>query len=502
VCRQLKNESRKESSKDAHLSTEIASPDAIDKSARSRPAEKVAHPTESERVAAGLAARAEVPRASHSELPSFDRDPVALLDADSPSRVAELVPIRYGRMLVSPFSFYRGAAALMAHDLAETPRVGLSAQLCGDAHLSNFGAFASPSRDLVIDLNDFDETLRGPFDWDVKRLAASFEIALRHREFDEKDRRANVLEVVRAYRESMRQFAEMKNLEVWYSKLNASDVIAILRKKAPKKEVKTVERARTKAEAKDSMKAFAKLTHEVDGEPRILSDPPLLVPIAELVGDREVDDVLAGISDVFRLYRRSLQPDRRRLLEGFRLVDVARKVVGVGSVGTRCWIVLLLGRDNSDPLFLQIKETGASALEPALGRSPFRNHGQRVVEGQRLMQAASDIFLGWARNKQGLDGKSRDFYVRQLWDWKASADLEALLPSGFRAYAQVCGWTLARAHARSGDRIAIASYLGKGKAFDHALAEFAGTYADQNERDYAALLQAVDDGRIKTEEGI
>ena len=466
-------------------------------------ASKVPHLSPSERVARGKAAREETPRADHSAFDvSSDRDPVAIVDADTPSRVPELVPIRYGRMLVSPFTFYRGAASLMAHDLAATPRAGLKAQLCGDAHLSNFGGFASPSRDLVFDLNDFDETLPGPFEWDVKRLATSFEIAGRDRGFDDRVRRSAVLTAVRAYRESMRKFAEMSNLDVWYSRLDATQMVATLRSQKDKKQAKTMERGIAKAQTKDSMKAFSKLTHEVDGEPRIISDPPLIVPIDELVEGAAREEITAGILELFGGYRRTLQPDRKALLEGFRYVDLARKVVGVGSVGTRCWILLLLGRDDGDPLFLQVKETGPSVLEPLLGRSQFRNHGQRVVEGQRLMQAASDIFLGWIRNKAGLDGVQRDFYVRQLWDWKTSVDLETILPRGLELYAQACGWTLARAHARSGDRIAIATYLGKGDVFDRAVADFAQAYADLNERDYATLVEAARDGRIEAKEGL
>jgi uncharacterized protein (DUF2252 family) len=430
------------------------------------------------------------------------RDPVAIVDADSANRVPELVPIRYGRMLVSPFTFYRGAASLMAHDLAGTARTGLNAQLCGDAHLSNFGGFASPSRDLVFDLNDFDETHTGPFEWDVKRLAASFEIAGRDRDFDDATRRACVLAAVSGYRQAMRSFAEMGNLAVWYTRLDANQLLERLRKQKDKTQAKNLKRTVAKALTKDSMKAFAKLTHEVDGEPRIISDPPLIVPVSELTGEMDPDVVTERILELFRGYRRSLQGDRRALLEGFRYVDLARKVVGVGSVGTRCWILLLLGKDTNDPLFLQVKETGPSVLEPVLGRSPYRNHGQRVVEGQRLMQAASDIFLGWIRTKEGLDGRPRDFYVRQLWDWKTSADLDTILPRGLEVYAEACGWTLARAHARSGDRIAIATYLGKTDVFDRALADFAVAYADQNERDYEQLVQATRDGRIESKEGI
>ena len=461
------------------------------------------HLTPGEREARGKTARGQVPRATHADLDvGSDRDPVAIVDEDTPSRVPELVPIRYGRMLVSAFTFYRGAAGLMANDLAATTSSGLKAQLCGDAHLSNFGGFASPSRDLVFDLNDFDETLPGPFEWDVKRLATSFEIAGRDRGFDKRVRRAAVLASVRAYRESMRQFAAMSNLGVWYSRLNAADLVERLRSEQSKKQAKAVEHAAAKAQTKDSMKAFNKLTHLVDGERRIVSDPPLIVPIEELAEGRGRDEITAALLKLYDGYRRSLQPDRRRLLEEFRYVDLARKVVGVGSVGTRCWILLLLGRDDDDPLFLQIKETGPSVLERHHGRSQFRNHGQRVVEGQRLMQAASDIFLGWLRNKEGLDGKPRDFYARQLWDWKTSANLDTILPKGLELYGQACGWTLARAHARSGDRIAIATYLGKSDVFDRAVADFAVKYADQNERDYRALVDAAKDGRIEVQEGL
>jgi len=468
------------------------------------PAPKVIHLTQAERAARGKTAREQSPRADHSIHETSERDPVAIVDADTASRAPDLVPIRYGRMLVSPFTFYRGAAALMAHDLAGAPRTGLNAQLCGDAHLSNFGGFASPSRHLIFDLNDFDETHTGPFEWDVKRLAASFEVAGRDREFDEKVRQASVRTVVRSYREAMRAFAGMGNLAVWYSKLDVDDLMAQLAAQKDKAQVKNVKQAAAKARTKDSLKAFAKLTHLVDGEPRIVSDPPLIVPIDELAERDHRAAITEELQQLFRGYRRSLQADRKALLESFRIVDLARKVVGVGSVGTRCWILLLLGKDNEDPLFLQAKETGPSVLESVLGRSKYRNHGQRVVEGQRMMQAASDIFLGWIHVKedQSLDGRARDFYVRQLWDWKTSVDLETIKPRGLEIYAQACGWSLARAHARSGDRIAIASYLGKNDVFDRALAEFSVAYADQNEQDYATLVQAARDGRIPSKEGI
>jgi uncharacterized protein (DUF2252 family) len=468
-------------------------------------ASAVAHFTASERAARGRSARAECPRSSHSDFAlAAERDPVAILDAQAPSRVPDLVPLRYGRMLVSPFTFYRGAAAVMAHDLASTPRAGLRVQLCGDAHLSNVGGYASPERSLVFDLNDFDETLAGPFEWDVKRLAASFEIAGRDRNFTKAQRQSAVLSAVRAYREWMRKLAEARNLDVWYARLDVATIERNLREQQAHHQAEGVAKAALKARTKDSLKAFAKLTELVDGEPRIVSDSPLIVPANELAEQVGIPaDALEGeIHQLFREYRRTLQPDRRELLEAFRLVDLARKVVGVGSVGTRCWILLLLGRDSDDPLFLQIKEAQASVLEPYLGKSQYRNHGQRVVMGQRLMQATSDIFLGWVHAKKTLDGIERDFYVRQLWEWKTSVDLDVILPKGLELYGEVCGFLLARAHARSGDRIAIASYLGTNDAFDSALAEFAVAYADQNERDHAALRKAADEGRIQVQEDL
>ncbi len=463
---------------------------------------RVPHPSAADRAAKGKAARAEVPRASHSVLDSTERDSVALLEEQATTRVPELVPIRYGRMLVSPFTFYRGAAKIMAHDLAAVPRSGLDAQLCGDAHLSNFGGFASAERSLVFDLNDFDEALPGPFEWDVKRLAASFEICGRDRGFDDDVRRSAVLTAVRSYREAMRSFAAMGDLAVWYSRIDVATIADRLRRANETKQAKNVARAEAKARTKDSLKAMSRLTHEVDGELRIVSDPPLVVPVEELVADLSAAEIKAEITNLFRKYRSSLQHDRRKLLEGYRVVDFARKVVGVGSVGTRAWILLLLGRDDGDPLFLQVKEAEGSVLEAHLGRSKFRNHGQRVVEGQRLMQSASDIFLGWVRATRTLDGVPRDFYVRQLWDWKVSVDLDAVAPRGLVLYAEACGWTLARAHARSGDRIAIGAYLGKGETFDRAIAEFAAAYADVNQRDYEAFADAVHTGRLEATEGL
>jgi uncharacterized protein (DUF2252 family) len=464
----------------------------------------VVHLTVAERTAHGRAARREVPRTSHETLDEdgTGRDPVALVDEGTELRVAELVPIRYGRMLVSPFAFYRGAAALMAHDLAGTPSSGLDVQLCGDAHLANFGGFASPERAFVFDLNDFDETFPGPFEWDVKRLAASFEIAGRHRGFDAAGRETAVLAAVRGYRVAMRTFADSTNLDVWYARLDERRIGAALRATNDLKQARVLERAAAKARTKDSTRALARLTETVDGEPRIVSDPPLIVPISELTGELGAAEIEREVRELIRGYRRTLQSDRRALLESYRYADMARKVVGVGSVGTRCWIVLMLGRDTNDPLMLQVKEAGPSVLEPYVRRSRVSNHGKRVVEGQRLMQAASDIFLGWIRNEHGLDGRARDFYVRQLWDWKTSVDLETIVPRGLELYARWCGWTLARAHARSGDRVAIASYLGKSDTFDVAVAAFSRAYADLNDRDYAALVSAGKSGRIQVEEGL
>ncbi|HXY84763.1 MAG TPA: DUF2252 domain-containing protein [Gaiellaceae bacterium] len=462
----------------------------------------VPHFTAEERAARGRAARAEIPRRAHGEWePSKKRpDPVGLLEEQAASRVPELVPIRYGRMLVSPFTFYRGAAYLMASDLSDGPRSGLSAQLCGDAHLSNFGIYAAPDRRLIFNVNDFDETLPGPFEWDVKRLVASFAVAGRDRGFDTKTRAEINRATSAAYRESMATYAGMRNLDIWYDRIDVESIVASFQAMASSKQRKRMDKNLAKARTKDSLSAFNKLTEIVDGEPRIVSNPPLIVPIDELAGD-QADEFREGIQALIRAYRRTLAGDRRKLLERYRFVDLARKVVGVGSVGTRAWIVLMLGRDGDDPLFLQAKEAESSVLEPFVGKSEFANHGQRVVEGQRLMQAASDIFLGWLHTERGLDGQPRDFYLRQLWDAKGSAIVELMNPKAMTAYGRLCGQTLAKAHARSGDAIAIASYLGTSDVFDQAMAAFAETYADQNEADYAELKVAVDSGRIKAETG-
>ncbi len=465
---------------------------------------EVPHLSVAERAARGRAARREVPRSSHAEYtPAAHRsDPVELLQSQAASRVPELVPIRYGRMLVSPFTFYRGAALLMASDLAATPHSGLRAQLCGDAHLSNFGVFASPDRRLVFDLNDFDETLPGPWEWDVKRLAVSFEVAGRENGYTAKDRKSIVRETVAAYREAMRQFAGMRVLDVWYSRLDVDELAAELQSQMKKRMTKRLDQTLAKARTRDSMTAFSKLTQMVDGDPQIVSDPPLIERVHDLAPGHEGEQLEKAIHALLRDYRRSLQTDRRILLEEFRMVDIARKVVGVGSVGTRAWIVLMLGRDGQDPLFLQFKEAQASVLEEFTAKSQFSNHGERVVAGQHLMQASSDIFLGWLHVQRGIDDQPRDFYGRQLKDWKGSFDTTGALTKGMALYGRACGWTLARAHARSGDRIAIAAYLGSSDAFDRAIADFADAYADQNERDYQTLKQAVDAGRVEARVGL
>ncbi|NEA53306.1 DUF2252 domain-containing protein [Streptomyces sp. SID13666] len=453
--------------------------------------------TPAERAARGRAARRDVPRSSHAEFsPQASRpDPLGILESQSATRVPELVPIRYGRMIESPFRFYRGAAAIMAADLATTPDSGIRTQLCGDAHLLNFRLLASPERRLLFDINDFDETLPGPWEWDVKRLAASLVIAGRANGFADAERADIVRATVRSYRESMTRFAGMGHLAVWYTKIDADRLQEVAAEQLAKRGRKGVARALAKARTRDSLQAFDKLTEVVDGQTRIVADPPLLVSLDDLLPDIERSALEEEFRRLIESYGHSLASDRRSLLAGFRLVDVARKVVGVGSVGTRCWIFLLSGRDGDDPLFLQAKEADTSALAPYVGASEYENQGERVVAGQRLMQAASDIFLGWQR-VDGIDGRRRDFYIRQLRDWKGIAQPELMVPRGMRAFGEVCGTTLARAHARSGDRIAIAGYLGRGDVFDRALSTFAESYADQNERDHQALVKAVKDGRV------
>ena len=451
----------------------------------------------------GRAARAETPRSAHGDWePAADRrDPIEILVEQGRSRVQELLPIRYGRMLVSPFAFYRGAAAVMAADLAQTPDTGLTVQLCGDAHISNFGGFAAPDRRMVFDLNDFDETLPGPWEWDVKRMAASVEIAGRDRGHAPERREALVQDSVREYRTTMRMFAEQRNLDVWYARMDLQGLQDRFGAELDQADAARMRRRIAKAAGKNSLRALTRLTERVGGRLRFVSDPPLLVPVDELLPADAAHDAVERFGALVSSYADSLADDRRHLLESYRYVHLAHKVVGVGSVGTRAWVVLLEGRDGEDPLVLQAKEANTSVLEPYVGASGYAVHGQRVVEGQRLMQAASDIFLGWD-TVVGPDGESRDYYVRQLWDGKLSGDLERMGDSAFGAYVRACGWSLARAHARSGDRHAIAAYLGSGRSFDKALARFAAAYADQNELDHRALADAVASGRVVAEQGV
>jgi uncharacterized protein (DUF2252 family) len=506
---------------------------------------KIAHPSIDDRKARGLAARDQAALSSHTKWrPGADRpDPVGLLEEQDATREPDLVPVRHGRMMASPFTFYRGAAKVMAADLKDTPVAGLDAQLCGDAHLSNFGAFASPERVLLFDVNDFDETLPGPFEYDVKRMAASFTIAGRNNGFSKADIRAATLASVRAYREAMAAFAQMGTMDIWYAHLDEDELRAGIRNvvagmakqektakkaekagrqaKAPKRQEKRAakqekadreeetaaktagkraEKILAKAHTRDSLQALSKLAEQVDGKYRIVSQPPIVVPARDMAATYGLSQkqVMPAIRGQFRAYRATLQDDRRQLLERFEIVDAARKVVGVGSVGTRAFIVLLQGRDAQDPLFLQIKEATASVLEPYVRRSRYRQHGERVVQGQRMMQAASDIYLGWTK---GLDVR-RHFYWRQLRDMKGSVDVEAMIPLGLTYYARICGWTLARAHARSGDPVAMAEYLGESDAFDNSITGFSERYADQNERDYQQFVNAVRSGRLDATEGV
>ena len=473
---------------------------------------KVEHPTVEERKARGKGSREKTPVSSHAGwTPAADRpDPVALLEEQNLTREPDLVPVRHGRMLVSPFTFYRGAAKIMAADLKDTPRAGLITQLCGDAHLSNFGVFASPERTLVFDLNDFDETLPGPFEYDVQRMSASFTIAARNNGFSKKETRTVTLRAVQAYREAMTKFASMRTLDIWYARLSeqelmsAMDLVVGTQKGKARKTARGIEKTAqqniAKARARDSLQARAKLAELVDGNYRIVSQPPIVIPAREL-GESfgmSADEVQHVIREQLRSYRATLQDDRRQLLERYEVIDVARKVVGVGSVGTRAYIALLQGRDQEDPLFLQVKEATKSVLEDHLPKSRFRQPGERVVQGQRMMQAASDIFLGWTKGQQ----ENRFLYWRQLRDMKGSAIVEAMTPLGMTFYAHACGWTLARAHARSGDPIALAAYLGKSDKFDRSIADFSARYADQNDRDYEAFVEAVRSGRLSAIEGV
>jgi uncharacterized protein (DUF2252 family) len=490
--------------------------------------QRIAHPNTDERRAEGQQAASRTPPSTHATwAPAAGRaDPVSLLEQQNIAREPDLVPVRHGRMMVSPFTFYRGAAKIMAADLTSTPVAGLEAQLCGDAHLSNFGLFASPERRLMFDLNDFDETLPGPFEFDVKRMAASFLIAGRNNGFAKADSLAATRASVTAYREAMATFAAMPTMDIWYAHLDEDRLTKEIlgeaaksvkkakagkqpkgaRKGAKAKDAQTKLTAKRalkiaeKAHTRDSLQALSKLGEVAGGTYRIVSQPPIVIPARDLAAAYGLspEEVTRAIQEQFRSYRATLQQDRRMLLERFQIVDIARKVVGVGSVGTRAFIVLLQGRDAQDPLFLQVKEATSSVLEEHLRKSRHRHHGERVVHGQRTMQAVSDIFLGWTK---GLD-TSRHFYWRQLRDMKGSVTIETMRPLGLTFYAGICGWTLARAHARSGDPIAISAYLGDGDAFDRAITGFSARYADQNEQDYEAFIKAVRSGRLDALEGV
>ncbi len=450
-------------------------------------------------IAKGRAARSKVPRSSHADWhPAPDRrSPIEILDEQDRTRLPDLVPLRHTRMLESPFAFYRGGAAIMAADLEGTPTSGIQVQCSGDAHVANFGGFESPERRMVFSINDFDETLPGPWEWDLKRLAASLVVAARDRGFDDAIARRSVAEATRRYRTAMRDFAAQRNLDVWYARLDLEGIIGRWGADVSKTDTVRLENVIRKGESKTSLKAFAKLTETVDGTVRIRNDPPLVERIDAILPAAEAAALEARTRQWMQAYSRSLPSDRRRVLDGFHLVDFARKVVGVGSVGTRCWIALFLGRDQGDPLFLQIKEAQNSVLSNYVGKSKYANQGQRVVMGQHLMQAASDILLGWERGV-GIDDVRRDFYVRQLWDGKISADLTTIDVAMLPIYGQMCSWTLARAHARSGDRVAIAAYLGSGDVFDRAIVEFALAYADQNQRDFDAATAATRAGQFVT----
>jgi hypothetical protein len=459
--------------------------------------------TPSERAEFGRRARSKVPRSRHgSWSPSPHRtDPLQILALQATTRLPDLVPIRYGRMAASAFAFFRGAAAVMAADMAEEDQTGLEVQLCGDAHLSNFGGFASPERELIFDVNDFDETIPGPFEWDMKRLAASFEVAMRGRDLDRSVRQSVVARGSCSYRSAMREFAGMRDLDIWYTRLDGPAIRERWGADAGRSLAENFQRRMAKAQTKDHLAALAKLTHEVDGRLRFLDNPPLLIPAESLFTDVYSSQTVGHLFDALAQYRGTLSGDRQRLLEKYEFTDLARKVVGVGSVGTRCWVALFVGRDQRDPLFLQIKEAEAAVGEPFLGSSEYPHHGRRVVEGQRLMQGASDIFLGWD-SFPGDDGIRRDFYLRQMWDWKISVDPDTMPPEALGIYAEVCGWTLARAHARSGDPIAMSAYLGGGDRFDRAMVEFAAAYADQNQRDFEALKAAIASGAVRADTGV
>jgi uncharacterized protein (DUF2252 family) len=459
--------------------------------------------TIAEREASGRAARKDVPRSSHAGavVAPDRRDPVEVLEEQAATRLTELIPIRYGRMASSPFAFFRGAAAVMAMDLAATPRSGIITQLCGDAHLANFGIYNAPDRRLIFDLNDFDETLPGPWEWDVKRLVASLVIAADSNGLDRDTTHRVARETVRAYREAMAGFSGMSNLRVWYARLEIDQLLESMKSRTTASVARRQRRTAEKLALRDNLQAYSKLTEVVDGRPRFRSAPPLVVPISQLFGQLGEEWIAKDARRILEDYRVTLEDDRRHLIGQYSYVDLARKVVGVGSVGTRAWVALMIGRDDDDPLLLQWKEAQASVLERYVGPSTFDRPGHRVVAGQRMMQAASDIFLGWYRGI-GMDGVERDFYVRQLRDGKGSVDVATLDAEGLTVYGGICAWTLARAHARAGDPVAIAAYLGSGRQFDDAIATYAEAYADQNEKDHQALLDAISSGRITALTGV
>jgi uncharacterized protein (DUF2252 family) len=464
-------------------------------------AEYLKKATAAERAAHGKALRKKVPLDSHGEWSPRKKkrgDPVAILERQAAERTPDLVPIRYGRMSTSAFAFFRGGAALMAADLARIPSIGLQAQLCGDAHLMNFGLFETPERALIFGINDFDETLPGPFEWDVKRLATSMEIAGRDLGLSRSDRSEAVLATLRAYREGMAEFAEMRDLEVWYARLPAAELQAKLRASAGQKEGKEVERKVHKSLKRDHLRAFDRLLREDGGVTRFVSEPPLLEPAEELLNKEQRGRYVEVVRSFLKQYRAGLAPHIRALMERYKFVQMARKVSGIGSVGLRTWVVLFMGRDTEDPLLLQLKEATHSVLEPYTAPRPYDCQGHRVVDGQRFMQVATDPLLGWY-HLRAFDGKVHDYYVRQLWDGKVSFDLDRLSPAGLRAYGEACGWTLARGHARSGDRVAMAGYLGNKDTFDKAVAEFAATYAEVNDDDHHRLVTAIKKGRVKAQ---
>lgn len=443
-------------------------------------------PNIQQRMSSGKALRERVPRALHSgwAAPANRPDPIELLRHSDRGRLVELLPIRYGRMRESPFAFFRGSAALMAWDLSRTPKTGILVQACGDCHAANFGGFASPERRLLFDINDFDETLPAPWEWDVKRLAASVVLASRHLGLGEHSCTDAALAMAHSYRQRMREYGHMRALEVWYSHMDAEVFVQQAKPAAARKRWERVEQ---KARLQTAEHIFPTIANVINGRTRIVDHPPLIYH------PRESDLIRKHVTQMFHLYRQTLPEERRVILDRYHIIDVARKVVGVGSVGTRCAVALLMAGEH-DPMLLQFKEALPSALESYATKSRYANHGERVVTGQRMLQSASDVFLGWTH-----DDKGRSYYFRQLRDMKMKIDLETMTKGDWFEYVEICGWTLARAHARTGDTAMISGYLGKNDVFDLALAEFATTYADQAERDHAVLVKAIRVGKVKAQ---